>query len=185
MKKIRNILLGALVLASLLAAHPAAAAWYTPDEWGLTVYGNTDIDVDEGDLYSAGLMLGFAKALTAKDASARLDFRLEGQVGSFWDYGSGAELAILPGLRLYLGKYKLKPYLEGGIGPSYNFLDIEELGIGFNFLSYGGVGVRYELGEGMSLDLGYRLRHISNAGMSDRNHGVTSNQLQFGLNWSF
>ncbi len=105
--------------------------------------------------------------------------------GRYWDYGQrgwrcpGAAPASL------LGSAGLRPYLEAGIGPSYNSLNIKEMGTGFNFLSFGGAGVRYLLGGGRSLELGYRLRHISNAGLDESNHGVTAHQLQLGMAFEF
>ncbi len=106
-------------------------------------------------------------------------------MGGYWDYDSGVEVALVPALRLFLGSAGLRPYLEAGIGPSYNSLNIKEMGTGFNFLSFGGAGVRYLLGGGRSLELGYRLRHISNAGLDESNHGVTAHQLQLGMAFEF
>ena len=179
--RFRPVLIAALLLAVVMAA-PAAAEAKFFKEWGLTAFGNQSSDVDTGDLYEAGI-IGHVAAPLVED-QIRIDLRLEGLVGSFWDYGNGIEVGIIPALRLYVGK-SFQPYIEGGIGPTYNGLDIQELGTGFNFLSFGGAGLRYHLGSGMSVELGYRLRHISNAGLDDRNSGVTSNQVQFGLAWGF
>jgi hypothetical protein len=172
----------ALLILSLAA--PATAEGMRFKEWGLTAFGNLDMDIDEGDLYEAGVLAHLAMPLV-DNSDIRLDFRLEALLGGFWDYGSGVEVGIIPALRLYLGKMKIQPYIEGGIGPSYNSMNIQELGIGFNFLSFGGVGLRIPLQNNVSLDFGYRLRHISNAGLDERNHGVTSNQVQVGFAIAF
>lgn len=182
-RRLRPILLVAVVLSMVMAAPMAAQAKFF-QEWGLTAFGSLSMDIDNGDLYEAGIF-GHLAAPLVDEQQLRIDFRLEGLVGAFWDYGSGVEVGLIPGLRLYFGKAKLQPYIEGGIGPSYNSLDIQELGIGFNFLSYGGVGLRFPLGDNTNLEVGYRLRHISNAGLDERNHGVTSNQVQFGISWGF
>ena len=181
----RVLLILALTAALTLTASFASAAEIPFfKSWGVSAYINQDIDIDNGDLYSAGVLIHLAAPLMKEDGF-RLDLRIEALVGSYWDYGSGVEVGLIPGLRAYLGSASLKPYLEGGIGPSYNGLDIEEVGTNFNFLSYGGVGLSYALSKGTCLEAGYRLRHISNAGASERNHGVTSNQVQIGLSFAF
>ncbi len=184
MPKRLYLILPLVALLLMAMAVPASAGDLGFKEWGLTAFGSQDLDIDGGDLNEAGVFAHIAMPLV-DNSSLRLDFRLEGLLGGFWDYGSGVEVAIIPALRLYLGKMKLQPYIEGGIGPSYNSLDIQELGIGFNFLSYGGVGLRIPLQDNVSLDIGYRLRHISNAGLDERNHGVTSNQVQVGFAVAF
>ncbi|MCF8034481.1 MAG: acyloxyacyl hydrolase [Desulfarculaceae bacterium] len=179
-----HLIIPLLVLLLVSLALPVNAEGLQFKEWGLTGFGNLSMDIDNGDLYEAGIIAHVAMPLVDNE-SIRLDFRVEGLVGAFWDYGNGVEVGIIPALRLYFGKAAVQPYIEGGIGPSYNSLDIQELGIGFNFLSFGGVGLRIPLQNNLSLDFGYRLRHISNAGLDDRNHGVTSNQVQVGVAWAF
>ncbi len=178
------VILPLLALLVLSLAAPASAGDYRFKEWGLTAFGNMSMDLDNADLYEGGIIAHVAMPLIDND-SARLDFRVEGLVGGFWDYGSGLEVALVPALRLYIGKMSVLPYIEGGIGPSYNTLNIEELGMGFNFLSFGGVGLRIPMKNNFSIEFGYRIRHISNAGMDERNHGVTSNQAQIGIAWAF
>jgi len=181
----RYVLILSLLTVLFFAAGPAQAADIPFfKSWGISTYINQDSDIGGGSLYSAGVLVHLAAPIFTQP-SARLDFRLEGLFGSYWDYGSGVEVGLIPGLRLYFGQWDIKPYLEGGIGPSYNSLDIEELGTNFNFLSYGGLGLSFALGKGTSLEAGYRLRHISNAGASERNHGVTANQIQVGLSFAF
>jgi opacity protein-like surface antigen len=183
----RRLYLPLFLLALLLCstATPASAGVLGFNEWGLTAFGNKSMDADNGDLYEAGMFAHVAMPLM-KRKDLRLDFRVEGQFGVFWDYDTGVDVAIVPALRLYFTcSDAFQPYAEAGVGPSYNTLDIDELGLGFNFLSFGGLGLRFPLGEAMSLDVGYRWRHISNAGLDDQNQGVSSNQLQVGLAWAF
>ena len=182
-KPILLTLIGA-ALALLLVASPPAAQAAGVREAGISLYGNLDFDLDDVELYSAGVLVHAAWTLTESD-SLRLDFRAEALFGVYWDYDEGTELALVPGLRLYLGSGMLKPYLEAGIGPSINTLDIQELGTDFNFLSYGGLGVRFSAGPKSWLEVGGRVRHISNAGMDERNHGVTAGQIQVGYVWEF
>jgi hypothetical protein len=167
-----------------LVALPATSDAAGVKEAGISVYGNLDFDLDDKELYSAGVLIHTAWRLI-EDQSLRLDLRLEALLGSYWDYDEGMEVALVPGLRLYFGSGLMKPYLEAGIGPSVNSLDIEELGTDFNFLSYGGLGLRFSAGQRSWLEVGGRVRHISNAGMDEKNHGVTAGQIQLGYVWEF
>ncbi len=153
-------------------------------EWGMSLYANQSLNIDRDRLYGAGLAVDLAAPLY-QVPHARLDLRLEGMVTTFWGHGDGLEASLLGGLRLYVTAYRLRPYLEAGMGPSLNGLNIEETSTSFNFLSYGGLGLRWPLDQKRSLELGYRLRHISNGGLKEPNQGVTSHQLQVGLSWSF
>ena len=172
-----------LLLALALPARAGEALGFFT-EWGMTLYAHQSLDTDRDELYSAGMGANLAASLYRLQ-HARLDLRLEGQVGPFWHSGHGLEAAVLGGLRAYLTTCRLQPYLEAGLGPSLNSLNIPETSISFNFLSYGGLGLRWYLGKNQCLELGYRLRHISNGGIKEPNHGVTSHQLQVGLSWAF
>lgn len=174
-------------LALFLALAPAAQAAddYKVQEVSTTVFyaWSSDLD-DDNTLYLAGMM-GSCAWHIVHNPSFVLDFRLDGELGYFWDYDTGWEFAILPGLRAYFGDWSVRPYLEGGIGPSFNTLDVHELGTSFNFLSFGGAGLRINLGEGSYLDLGYRFRHISNAGLDERNSGINHHVAMVGMSWDF
>jgi hypothetical protein len=182
-KPILLTLIGA-ALVLLLVASPASAGSGGIREAGISLYGNIDFDLDDVELYSAGLLVHAAWVLVESDG-LRLDFRAEALFGVYWDYDDGTEVALVPGLRLYMGSGMLKPYVEAGIGPSVNTLDIEELGTDFNFLSYGGLGLRFSAGPNSWMEVGGRVRHISNMGMDEHNHGVTAGQIQVGYVWEF
>ena len=162
---------------------PALAGQGFFREIGISLYANQSIDLDQ-DLNSAGVNLALV-APWFESEKVKLDFRLEGQQGKFWGYDSGVEIAMVPALRAYFKWWPLQPYVECGFGLSYQSLDIYELGTNFNFLSFAGLGVSFPLSEGVNLQVGYRLRHISNAGLDERNHGVTANQAQVEVSWSF
>ncbi len=177
-------LAGLLLLAALLLWLPGQAGAWRFTEWGLGVFAHNDIDIQGANLGGTGLDLDVAGALW-EGAGLRLDLRLEGSVAKFWNYANGLEVSLAPGLRLYLpsfGEIGAEPFLEGGLGPSWDNLHIDEVGSALNFLSFGGIGLRLPL-EGSKLELGYRLRHISNGGLDERNHGVTSNLLRLALVW--
>ncbi len=153
-------------------------------ELSLDLYVQQSVDLGQADLNSAGLLLGLAGTLSEGELT-RLDLRLELLEGVFWGYDRGVEIALVPSLRLYFKKWAVHPYAEGGVGVSYHSLDIEELGTDFNFLSFAGLGLRIPLNAAASLELGCRLRHISNAGLDQHNHGVTAGQVQAGVSWAF
>jgi len=52
---------------------------------------------------------------------------------------------------------------------------------GFNFGSYVGAGVSYLVHRDTALNLGYRLRHVSNANLRSPNPGIDSNFLVVGF----
>lgn len=144
-----------------------------------------DMGIAQARLYRTGLIAHLAGPLW-HGPGARLDLRLEAHAGWFSDYDRGWEAALTGGARLYLGcPCRAAFYLEAGIGPSYNSLEIVEMGLGFNFLSYGGLGVRLAGDDRLSWEIGYRVRHISNAGLHQRNHGVTGHQFLVGIVMGF
>ena len=180
-----------LVLAlGLWAGWPGgpAEAWDLKiGEWGGGAYYSTDFDISRGDLISTGA-LGFLATPLFQAPCMQLDLRLEASAANFWNYGSGLEVALVPSLRLYLlngAKHGPNLYAEVGVGPSYNSMHIPEQGQGFNFLSFGGLGLRFRLPQACSLDLGYRIRHISNAGMNDVNGGVSCHMFMVELAWTY
>jgi hypothetical protein len=166
-----------------LLISPAAAEQGFFKEIGMSIYANQSFDLDE-DLNTAGVRLALI-APWFEGETIDLDFRLEGQQGVFWGYDRGVEIAMVPALRAYFKWWTLRPYVECGIGLSYQSLDIYELGTDFNFLSFAGLGLSLSITKAVSLEFGYRLRHISNAGLDARNNGVTANQAQVEVSWSF
>ncbi len=174
-----------LLAAALLLAAPPAARAFSLDQWGLALTSGQDMDVAPGRLSRVGV-IGHAAGPLWQGRHARLELRLELHAGWFSDYHRGWESAATGGLRLRLGCACAGSfYLEAGIGPSYNSLAIAELGTRFNFLSYAGLGVRLPWTESLAWEIGYRVRHLSNAGLHPRNHGVTSHQFLLGVVISF
>ncbi len=180
-------ILSGLVCLVLLAAGPAGAQSPSSPIWetGFDYFFHQSFDIDRRPLRGAGLVSHWDRSLWTRDW-CRLDLRLEFQAGGVSNHASGLELGLIPGLRAYFNPIGTwRPFLEAGVGPSYNTMDIQELGTGFNFLSYGGLGLRLRLTATTGLEMGYRLRHLSNAGLDERNHGVTSHQCQAGVSWEF
>ncbi len=78
-------------------------------------------------------------------------------------------------------------FLEASVAPMYLGIDSREQGrAGFNFLDQIGVGVQRTLSGPYALFSGYRLRHISHAGLVDRpNSGINSGAFIAGISYSF
>jgi hypothetical protein len=85
-------------------------------------------------------------------------------------------------LRYDVGQ-RLVPFLEGGEGVLYTDLSGEHLGGDFQFSSQAGGGVHWFLDRTTALTVSYRIRHISNAGISQQNSGLNTNSVTFGLSF--
>ncbi|MFO0775236.1 MAG: acyloxyacyl hydrolase [Nitrospiraceae bacterium] len=78
-----------------------------------------------------------------------------------------------------------RPFIDGGGGPIWTELGgkIPEQPGWFNFLVFGGGGVSYAVTPRLSLVLGGRFAHISNAGTRPTNRGVNYGLPYVGLSW--
>jgi hypothetical protein len=75
------------------------------------------------------------------------------------------------------------PFLDVGLGALYEDLRGKDLGSQFLFNSGAGVGIEYFLGKNRTIWLGYRFRHVSNAGTARKNDGLSSNFVVLGLSF--
>jgi lipid A 3-O-deacylase len=93
---------------------------------------------------------------------------------------------MLPVLTYYLDLGSpIYPYIEGGLGALYHDIKGYGLGGGFSFVETVGGGVSYFLDENLMLTVGYRFRHMSNAGIYDDNKAVNSNIVLAGFSYFF
>ena len=75
----------------------------------------------------------------------------------------------------------LSPYVELGIGVhmlSETEIDGRNLSSSFQFGEHLGLG--FTFGKQNEFDLGYRLQHLSNAGLKKPNDGITFHEVRFG-----
>ena len=71
-------------------------------------------------------------------------------------------------------------------GPAYFSIDTVEQGdYGFSFISQFGAGLQFELTHNVAFNAGYRYRHLSNAGLSEPNAGINTNELITGISFSY
>lgn len=103
------------------------------------------------------------------------------------DFEGDYEIGVRPILRLHYGYHeKISPFFEASTaGILYTNLDVPETGSDLNFSSHLGAGLNYRISDGLVLSAAYRYRHISNAGLSDRNSGINHQQCMLGLSYDF
>lgn len=80
---------------------------------------------------------------------------------------------------------KISPYLTFGSGLIYITQSTEEQSTKYNFQDQAGAGVYFFLDEKSALNFGYRLRHISNAGIKHPNSGIDTHIAEAGYSVFF
>jgi lipid A 3-O-deacylase len=90
------------------------------------------------------------------------------------------ELAFTPVLRLEKKNLSgWSPYVETGVGvhliTGHHVTDSRDLASNYHFGTHIGVGLRF--GKQNEFDIGYRLQHLSNAGLKQPNLGINFNLL--------
>lgn len=99
---------------------------------------------------------------------------------------SGFAAGLTPLLHYeFVRRGRLIPYVEAGVGVLILDFDLDKQSDGLNFVSQAGLGVRYVLSERSELILGWRLNHISNAGLDDPNTGLDSSLFLLGVTYHF
>lgn len=76
---------------------------------------------------------------------------------------------------------RVQAYVEGGAGPAYFSRMFEEESTHLNFADLAGAGLVWQLGNGLALRSGYRIRHVSNGGFSKPNRGVDGHFALMGV----
>ncbi len=75
------------------------------------------------------------------------------------------------------------PYVEAGGGIGYLDFDLRDQSDGVIFYPQFGAGLRLSMSDRMSLNLSYRLHHMSNAGIHDRNNSINANLFLLGFSY--
>ena len=111
-----------------------------------------------------------------KDHRGTLSFFLEPQFNPVFSPRTDFELGIGVGIQyMYPILDKLSIYVLGSVGPHYISLVTIQQASGFIFADTVGAGFYYYLTKDSAINVGYRLRHISNANLSDPNLGINTN----------
>ena len=118
-------------------------------------------------------------AFCMQESKGTLQLALEPFCNLVIEPESGVETGLNVFFRyLYPIAPSVKMVVEMGSGPMYLSVDSHEQGDGgFNFLNQFGLGARFDLSDHDALTLGYRFRHISNAGTSLPNRGINTSAL--------
>ncbi|HFD12116.1 MAG TPA: acyloxyacyl hydrolase [Crenotrichaceae bacterium] len=100
------------------------------------------------------------------------------------DSGYSAGLSLL--LRYnFLYSDEWVPYLEFGGGVGVLDFDLRDQEDGLIFYPQAGLGVHYFFHDNMSVDLGWRFHHMSNANTTLPNNSINASLLLFGFSWYF
>ena len=144
----------------------------------ITGFGSASIN--EGDyetillIWHLGIDLKkfFPKLETHK---GKLSFYLEPQINPVVSPETDIECGIGLGFKyMYPITDKLFPYIMGGAGPHYISVNTKKQTNGFIFSNTIGVGFYCFLTDNSAINLGYRLRHMSNANLTKPNGGIDS-----------
>jgi hypothetical protein len=77
----------------------------------------------------------------------------------------------------------LVPFVEGGEGVLYSDQLRERLGSRIQFSSQGGGGLHWFIDKNLAVTAAYRLRHISNGGITRVNSGLNTDFYMFGVTY--
>jgi hypothetical protein len=80
---------------------------------------------------------------------------------------------------------KFQPFIKAGAGLSYITQHMREQSTQFNFIEQGCVGFHYFFRKNTAFTLEGRIRHLSNAGIDQPNHGINTYFVLGGLSYKF
>jgi hypothetical protein len=121
-----------------------------------------------------------------KNHSGTLSVFLEPQINPVVNPQTDFELGIGIGLQyMYPIMGKLSVYALGSIGPHYISVVTTKQASGFIFANTIGAGFYYYLTKYSAINVGYRLRHMSNANLADPNGGIDTNSGVIGYSVFF
>lgn len=83
----------------------------------------------------------------------------------------------------FLSFGRVVPFVELGAGVAYLELDLDSQSDGLSFTPQGGLGLHWWLSPRASLTAGWRLHHVSNAGIGADNDGINDSLLLIGVSW--
>jgi hypothetical protein len=110
----------------------------------------------------------------------------EPQINPVFRPETDLEFGVGIGLKyLYPLTDRLYPYLQGTVGPHYISVQTEDQASGFIFANTIGAGLYYFLSERTAIQAGYRLRHMSNAGLKSSNSGINTHSGTIGISFFF
>jgi hypothetical protein len=127
----------------------------------------------------------FGRVMWVGGSEHPVTFGIEGLFTRFYETNHAMELGGGPILRWRMVREWVQPYAEVGVGMLYSDLKTFSLSSRVLFSVDGAVGVEVPVGERGGITLGYRFRHISNAGQDEVNPGLNSNVIVAGFALAF
>jgi len=95
------------------------------------------------------------------------------------------EAGINLGLQWSPVEKDVKPFVRMGVGPHYlSFSTARQRG-GFIFSDNFATGLIAKIGANAVMEIQYRYRHMSNAGLKDPNWGIDNHFVLVGFHWAF
>jgi lipid A 3-O-deacylase len=194
-----RVLLGALLLLGIV---PGAAAGFDADSafasgttiLGLQVGGGVQNNIAQDPPITGISFLNVTPRLSylffPPFGSGWLRSAIEPGVEGWFQYYLEPRTFTAEGLKgalryHFIGFGPVVPYLEVTAGAGGTNLNVRETRSHFTFVLEGGAGVSYFVTPDVSLNLGYRLQHISNGGTGHPNRGVNSNTGVLGVSFYF
>lgn len=184
----------ALLVLTLGAALVLAAASAARAESRAPAFGDVDLGLQAGYLFG---VTNNAQAVTFMpraggylwvsdgETPGAVSFGVEGIFTHFYETNSAMELGGGPYLRWRWVRPWVQPYAEVGVGMLYNDLKRFSLSSRVLFSVHGAVGVEIPVAERVGLTVGYRFRHISNAGQDEVNPGLNTNIVCTGVSVTY
>ena len=119
------------------------------------------------------------------DASLRVEWIIKAWVAPIVGQQNTAEVGLNPiGLRVALDAgQKWVPFAGFGLGILATGLRDVRTGGGFQFNESFGLGLAWFWTPKSALSVSYRYRHVSNAGIYDRNGGLDTQYALLGIHW--
>ncbi|OPX41667.1 MAG: hypothetical protein B1H13_00795 [Desulfobacteraceae bacterium 4484_190.3] len=110
-----------------------------------------------------------------KNYSGTFSVYLEPQINPVFERETDLEFGVGVGLKyLHPVTEEISAYIFGSVGPHYITVQTTDQANGFIFSDTIGAGFSFFLTEKSSLNLGYRFRHMSNAGIKKPNGGINT-----------
>ncbi len=185
-RKIGFLLLFIAILSQLVGARePGLKEFGFVSGWG---QDSSREGFEDYEILHLGLRFGFDASgkLLKVESPHRLEFMVEPFINPVLGPDSNVEMGC--GLLLkYVHSVNshFSPYIEGGTGLVYSTQDLETQSTRWNFLTQAGFGLHYFFREDRSLNIGYRFRHSSNAGIKEPNSGIDVHSLIIGFSFFY
>ncbi len=181
---VRLVLAAALVLTSAAPSRAGDPPVFLDWDFGLQagyLFGVTNNSQAVTFMPRVGRLVWVGEA----DDPGVVSFGIEGIFTHFYETNSAMELGGGPYLRYRWVRPWVQPYAEVGVGMLYNDLKNFSLSSRLLFSVNGAVGVEIPVAERVGVTMGYRFRHISNAGQDEVNPGLNANIICTGVTFTY